>query len=123
MSIEHSFEGRQSTTRMGVRRIVASTPSGTSLTALHTCPATMNLTNLYSVNIAAISAADVTVVYNDGSTDYSLLSAKTMAADEVILLEWREGLPFRASDVLKIKTTSGSAITFVAVIEEVPRIG
>ena len=105
--------------QVGIRRTIPSKPSGTTLTTIYTMPFE-GVATLYSVNIAAISAADASVVFNDSSADYELLSAQTMAADDTILLEWREGIPLRKDDVLKVKTSSGSALIFVAVIEEAP---
>lgn len=99
-----------------------------SFVSTFTAPATTSLTTawtqgqakalLYSVNIAAVAGADATVILNDGTTDYELLSAKTLAADARELLEWDKGIFLYSGFTLKVKSTVNNALVFVVTIEE-----
>lgn len=104
----------------GVPRRIFSTPDDTALTTVYT-HAFDGIAFLLSVNIAAIGAADATLIINDGSTDYEILSAKSLAADAREFIEWRDGFPLREGDMIKVQSSVADDLVFSLVVNEVMR--
>jgi len=99
---------------------VFSAPADTNLTTVYTQSLGQegSLALLQSINIAAIAGADATVIINDGSTDYTILSAKTLAADAREYIEWQDGFPLKVGHSIKVKTSVNDALVFSIVVSE-----
>lgn len=70
------------------------------------------------INISVQTAGPISVAINRGGTDYALLSEKTMAVGDTLLMEWRDGITLVQDDVLKVKNGGSAQATFVATIGE-----
>lgn len=101
----------------GTRRIVSSTPSDTNEATLYTAPSGPNnaLVQIWITNLTA-SAANATVKWGDGSTDYSLIDTKSMAARDYHKVDCL--IPMRQGYAVKITSGTGSALTFTIVVTE-----
>lgn len=106
----------------GVPGIYFSKPSDTSLTTAYT-QAIPGIAYLSWVNIAAVGGADATVIVNDGSTDYEILSAKTLTADDREFIEFRDPLPLLNGYTVKVKTTTGNNLVFTLLVSDTARSG
>ncbi len=109
------------TQQSGQPNTIFSAPSDTSLTTVYTQLLPDGYAFLQSVNIAAVAGADATLIVNDGTTDYEILSAKTLSADDREFLEWQDGLPLREDYIIKVKSSVGDALVFTLVINEILR--
>ncbi|MCP4182318.1 MAG: hypothetical protein GY761_03240 [Hyphomicrobiales bacterium] len=104
----------------GNARPLFSKPSDTSLTTVYTVGYD-GIVDLLSINISANVAGNASVQIYDGSTNWDILSARTMAAGDTILMEWWDGIPLKQNCVIKVQSSVGNAITFTAVISESSR--
>ena len=110
------FEGSGS----GQPITVFSSPTDTTLTTVYTQPS-YSSGKLYSINIAAVLGGDATVIINDGSTDYKILSARTMTIDDRYFMEWRHGFTLHAGNIIKVQGTVNDSLTFAMEIVDVMR--
>lgn len=99
-------------------RTIAAKPADTNAATIYS-PASPAVGILNSIHIASTATADATVWWNDGSTDYLLLDAYTMPANEAVTFTFG-GPVVRGGDgaVIKVKTSSASNLTFTARIDE-----
>jgi hypothetical protein len=101
----------------GTRRIVSSTPANTNEATLYTSPAGPNnaVVQIWITNLTG-SAANATVKWGDGSTDYSLIDTKSIAARDYHKVDCL--IPMREAYTVKITSGTGSALTFTIIVIE-----
>ena len=101
----------------GTRRIISSTPANTAEATLYTAPSGPNnaVVEIWITNLTG-SAANATVKWGDGSTDYSLIDTKAIALRDYHKVECL--IPMRESYTVKITSGTNSALTFTIVVIE-----
>jgi hypothetical protein len=107
---------------MAVRlKNAASALSGTSLTAVYTCPTnfTATIKEVFVANIDGSSAADITLKYTDtsASATFDLVSTKSVAADSYLRLE-NANIILEAGDIFKAQASAADDLTVSLFIEE-----
>lgn len=66
------------------------------------------------------SAATATLRWNDGTTSYDILAAKSVAANDTLFVD-QIFLPLRSGYKIKVTSGTGNALTFTLVVVE--RVG
>ena len=100
----------------GQRRIVSSTPANTSEATLFTAnDDTTSVVQIWATNLTA-AAANATIKWGDGSTDYALVSVFSVPARGYLVEDVL--IPMRDGYTIKITSGTGSALTFTAVVVE-----
>lgn len=95
-----------------------SKPANTSAATIYTAPTGIVSATLEAVNICSGgTGAAATVVMNDGSTDYPLLSAKAISANTTETYEFGNPVML-AGYTVKVTDGTGNILTFTATIAE-----
>ena len=104
--------------KTGQRQTKFSAPSVTTAVTAYTVPTTGKGETLQAVNIAANGASTVSVMINDGSTDYYLLHTYTSTANSTETYSFGE--PFLLPGwAIKVQTNSANSTTFTITLEQV----
>lgn len=106
----------------GARRQVSSTPADTNEATLLTAgKENPTVVEIWITNLTG-TAANATVKWGDGSSDYSLIDTKAIAARDYLQAPCL--IPLRDGYTIKITSGTGNALTFTIVIVEFPgRLG
>lgn len=100
-----------------MRQLAQSRPSGTGAVTLLS-PIDKNKYIVYSVLVANTTggAVNVSLFHDNDGTTYdqttALLYGKSIAANDYLFLEFREGLPLESAAALGCQTSSASALNF-----------
>lgn len=100
----------------GQRRAVSSTPANTSEATLFTASGNnVTFAWLHIANTTA-SAANATVKWGDGSTDYSIIDTYSVPGRGFVTEELM--IPLRDGYTIKITSGTADALTFTVVVAE-----
>ena len=101
----------------GNRRLVGLRPANASEATMYTArkerPAVVGII-IANETAGAVAA---TVKWGDGATDYRILAAKSIAANDLYVLD-TIFLPLKEGHTIKVTSGSGNALTFTLVIAE-----
>lgn len=115
-------------TQQSITQIAQSRPSGTSAVTF-VDPLDKSKFIVYTIFIANTTggAVSASLFYDaDGTTHdqtTALLYAKSIAANDYIILEFRDGIPLQGSGTLGAQTSSADALTFTALGVELGQSG
>ena len=96
---------------------------GTSLTTVYTCPSNHKaiVKEIFLTNVDGSSAVDATLKWTDSSDSdavYSLISTKSIAADDFLRIEGAN-IVLEAGDVLKAQAGAANDLMVSAFVEEI----
>jgi hypothetical protein len=100
----------------GNRQTYPSKPSGTSAVTIYTC-ANVRSSTLEAINIATKQAVIVSVIVNDGTTDYDLFPAVSLPANIQLLHHFGNVVLLKGWSV-KVQTSVASQVSFVLTVAE-----
>lgn len=104
------------------RQTFFSKPADTNAATIYTANEVRSST-LEAINIATTGASNVTVWLNNGTTDYLLLDALVMGANEQVVYTFGNPV-MRDGWSVKVKTSNADDATFtLTVAEETGRLG
>lgn len=98
----------------GDRKIVSATPSGTSQVTLHTADGTTPKVILLKIANLTASAANATVKWGDGTTDYSIIDTYSIPGRGYLIEDVL--IPLSQGYTIKITSGTASALTFTIVM-------
>ena len=100
----------------GPRRIISSTPANTNEATLLTAGEERPVIIQVMVTNLTGTAANATVKWGDGSTDYSIIDTYSVPARGFVVENFV--IPLRETYTIKITSGTGSALTFSVVVVE-----
>ena len=98
----------------GPRAIVGSKPTDTNEATVYTAGKEFPVLVQLLICNGTGSAATATAKWGDGTTDYDMLNAYSVAAHSYVLLDVL--IPLRENYTLKVTSGTGSALTYTFVI-------
>ena len=101
----------------GKSRTISLAPADTNEATIFTAAKGNSVISLRICNVDGTNAADATVRYNDGSTDFALISTKSIAADDY-LYEPDFFLPMQSGWTLKVTSSAANDLVFTIVVLE-----
>jgi hypothetical protein len=98
-----------------------SKPADTNYATIYTVPDGIRRAILVGMNIACTGASNVTVAYNNGSTDVLLIDALVMSANTFRTDDFGN-IALQEGWLVKVKTTNADDTTFVLTYSEESRL-
>lgn len=99
----------------GQRRIIGLKPSDTAQHTMLTAGADMPVVVGLIVANNTASGIAATVRWGDGTTDYDIIAAKSVAANDVYMPDMPP-IPLRSGYTIKVTSGTGSALTFSLIL-------
>lgn len=104
----------------GQRSTVFAKPADTNAATVYTAPAGGKGSTLLGIAICAGTSATATVMINDGTTDWNLLTAKSVSANTTETYEFGNPV-LKPGYTLKVQSGTGNTLTYIATLAEVTR--
>jgi hypothetical protein len=105
----------------GTIQTTHSKPADTNYATIYTAPTDARRAIIVGLNIATTGASNVTVAYNNGTTDVLLLDAYVMAANTTQLFDFGH-IALQEGWTVKVKTSNADDATFVLTYSEEYRL-